>query len=238
MKRLMTICLAAAMIAVFSQAAMADLDWKFVSFDSVIGGGFTYDASGDDVISNSNSAFKTAMGDTLSVQQIGGDGENNPVTGNFAFFAAMNYTDNDNVFGWAQNIATTPLAIEICAHTLVFSNKMEDYFALDARDMPNVDYLTASLAELGLWGCTELADDIWMDIAVDPINKRVAISIVMDQFFLQNAPDIDTYLEAGNLDGQTQSWRASGIYLAAVPEPATMVLLGIGGLLVRKFRKA
>lgn len=238
MRRLSTICLAAVMTLAISGQALADLDWKFVPFDSVLGGAISYDASGDDVVSDSSSAFRTALGSTLSLQKIGGDGNNDPVSGNFAFFGGFSYTDKDDVFAWAQGIATTPLAIELGAHTLHFTNGQSDYFALDARDMPGVAYLTASFADLGAWGCTEIAPNIWMDIAVDTANSQVALSIVADGFVLDDYPDIDTFIQTGTLDGKTTMWRASGISVAVVPEPATMILLGLGGLLCRKFKRA
>jgi len=227
MKKLVSIL----MVAAFIVPVMAEPTWKFVSFDRVIGGALSYDATGDDVVGNASSAFRTAMGSTLSVQKIGGDGVSNPVSGNFAFFGAFKYTDNDNVFGWAQSIPNTTLAIEIGAHTLNFDNDMSTYFALDARDMVGTDYLTATFAELGAWGCTEIGKDIWMDIAVDTTNKVVAISVVIDGFNLGGA-DLDTAVLAGALDGQTSVWRASGMRLAVVPVPGAVILGSIGAGLV------
>jgi hypothetical protein len=235
MKKLIAICTLAALLTI-SATANAALDWHFVPFDSVIGGALSYDAAGNNVVVD-GSAFKTALGDTLSTQKIGGDGINNPVTGNFAFFGGFNYTDNDNVFAWAQSIMDTPLAIEIGAHTLNFG-AFTDYFALDARDMEGVDYLTASFAQMAEWGCTEIAPDIWMDIAVDTVNSQVAISIVIDGFYDLGENNIDTYIIAGDLDGEIPGqWRASGIYLAPIPEPATIALLAFGSLAFIKRKK-
>ncbi len=49
---------------------------------------------------------------TMRNRDSRGDGIDNPVTGNFAFFGVFEYSDPDNVFAWAQANGDTPLAIE------------------------------------------------------------------------------------------------------------------------------
>ena len=221
-------------ICVLSGSAYADLAWQSVSLDSVITGAVSYDASGDNVVV-AGSAFTIGMGSTLSTQKIGGDGINNPVTGNFAVYAVFNYTDNAGVLAWAQANADTPLAIEVLAHTLSFDfnndslSDYDDYFALDGRDIPG--YLTATFNELGAWGCTEIADGIWMDIAVaaaSATNGQVAISVIFENMDFGSS-DLNATILSGGLDGEIPGqWRASSFRVAAVPVPGAVLLAGIG----------
>lgn len=211
--------------------AMADLDWKFVKFDSIVAGALSYNANGDNVVV-AGTAFRDAVGSTLSVQKVGGDGVNNPVSGNLGFFGAFSYTDADDVLGWAMANPNVPLALELGAHTLHFVDSFgsfSDYFALDARGMPG--YLTATFAQLAAWGCTEVAPGIWLDIAVDTGQKLVALSVVVEDFSSTKFPSvINATVTPGLLSGETATWRASGMRVAAIPAPGAAMLgfLGLG----------
>lgn len=217
--------------------AMADPSWQLVPFNYVYAGGLSYDPTGGNVVTDT-SMFKTSMSAghvPLSTQKIGGDGVDNPVTGNFAFWGTFAYTDNYGVLGWAAAHPNTPLALEIGAHPLNFIDPVSEfefsnYFALDAR--PTTNYLKASYAELGAWGCTEIGNGIWMDIVVapnSPTTGTVAISIVMQDFDL-GPTALEVKVKSGPLDGEIGNWRASGMRIAPIPAPGAAALgfLGLG----------
>lgn len=227
-------------VVLLAFTAMASADsWKMVTFDSILGGAVSYDASGDNVVV-SGTAFHTALtaGGFLGTQVVGGDGINVSVAGNFGVYGVFHYVDNDNVLGWAQANANTPLDIEVRAMNVQFdidgdgSSDFEDFYKLAAVDMPGVDYLDATFSELATWGYTELAPGVWMDIALsNDYPGLVAMSIVIDGFSLHGSDqDLHATILSGSLGGPVAGqYVGSGIRVAAVPVPGA-VLLGVLGL--------
>lgn len=231
-------------LLLFAAGVSAD-PWKTVVFDSISDGAVSYDKDGSNVVT-SGTAFHTALttGGYLGTQKIGGDGINNPVTGNFGVYGVFHYTDNDGVLAWTQANANTPLDIEVRARDLhldldnsgTFTSGVDliDNYKLAAVDMPAVDYLTASFFELGAWGYVELAPGIWMDIAVAPTNATsgyAAMSVVIDGFTLH---DGSTSLNVNILDGLLGgyvpgNYVGSSIRITPVPVPGA-ALLGVLGL--------
>lgn len=221
----------------FSAVASGDLSWQMVGFDKLLKGAVSYHAGGDNVVV-SGTAFYNAIGSDsyLGTQLIGGDGIDLEVAGNFGVYGVFEYTDNDSVLGWAATNADTLLAIEIRARDLQFDTDGDggmdfvDNYKLDAADVAET-WLTATFAELGEWGYTEIADGVWMDIAVDSGNGVAALSIVIEDFTLHGgASNLEAALLAGDLGGPVPGhYVGSGIRIAPVPVPGA-VLLGFLGL--------
>lgn len=226
-------------LLVLTTAAWGDLAWKQVDFTNLVAGAVSYDAGRDNVVVAGTSFYETIRsGGLLGTQLVGGDGIDVEVEGNFAVYGVFNYSDPDNVLGWATANSSTLLAIELRAWGLEFSpSGATDSFTLDAKDMPGTDYLTATFAELGTWGYTDIADaeNVWMDVFVLPTSASAgiaAVSIVIEDFELHGPtfPDFDQMLVAGPLQGYTPGVTpGSGIRVAPVPLPGA-ALLGVLGL--------
>ena len=251
MRKLLTACVLTVLILAISGTVQASLSWSQMDFTNIIDGGVTYDENGGNVVVDGTAFFDKVQeyGNPVSFQKIGGDGINNPVTGNFAMFGIFDYTDTDGVLAWAISNPTTDVALEIRAWGVSLDldrdgdGDYSEHFTLNATDIPGVDYLTANFYELSQHGCTEVAAigdvfSIWIDMALDAENSQVALSVVIDGFTTDNWGSIDAYLMAGELIGpypESGYWTpGSGIRVAAIPEPATIALLGLGGLLLRK----
>ena len=144
MKKSITIAFLAGMICLCGVVQAGEsLEWKQIDFTQILGGGISYDAGGGNVV-KSGTAFHnavTAAGNPVSFQKIGGDGVNNPVTGNFAMFGAFKYSDTDNVLPWIMSNANTQLAFEFRAWgvNLDFNNDSNsdytEHFTLNAKDI-------------------------------------------------------------------------------------------------------
>jgi hypothetical protein len=233
-----------------SAVALGDLSWQGVTFDYLHGGAFSYDASGDNVVV-SGSAFYNAItsGGYLGTQIVGGDGIDDPVYGNFAVYGVFSYTDNAGVLGWLTANPNTPVAIEIRAWGLRFTHGGGDNWTLDAKDMAGTEYLSATFAELGQWGYTDIADaeTVWLDLALMPTSATtgyVAMSVVMEDFVLHGGafPDFSDTLLPGVLQGYTPGVTpGSGIRVAqlpvVVPVPGAALLAALGVGVVCRFSR-
>ncbi|MBN2560314.1 MAG: hypothetical protein JXQ75_05230 [Phycisphaerae bacterium] len=218
--------------------ASADLTWELIPFTGIDHGAVSYKSDPlANVVVSGTSFYDTLTGDGyLGVQSIGGDGIDNPVSGNFAVYGVFQYSDPDNILGLLESNPNTPFALEIAAHTLQFSTGGADYYHLDAKDMAGTDYLKATLADLSQWGYTDIADaeNIWLDFTIqkgDDNTGVIVLSVVAENAVLHGDafPDFDALVGTGVLDGQTANWVASGLHVAMVPVPGA-VLLGLLGL--------
>ena len=240
MKRFMLVLLGVCAVSISVLAApVQGAIWQKVPFTHLQGGAISYDATGDNVVV-AGTAFYDAIhapGSSLGTQLVGGDGINKEVAGNFAMYGVFTYTDTDNVWGWAMAHPNTTLALEVRAWGVGLDvtgdgkSDLTEHFTLDAKDMPGVDYLTATFAELAGWGYTEVAPNVWLDIAVID-GSTAALSVVMDGYTEAGLPDMNARLLDGE-GGLIQYWPphtpGSGLYVAAVPEPASLIVWSLFG---------
>lgn len=226
-------------------SALGSITWKQVNFTQVHGGAVSYDASGDN-IAVAGTAFHDALiaGGYLGLQQIGGDGINNPVVGNLGVYGLFSYEDPNNVLAWAMANPNLPLALEFRAWgvSLDFDGDGdEDFresFTLDAKDMPGVSYLTTTFAELAGWGYAEVAPGVFVDIALSENQPGFAAMSVVIDGFTHAWPDIDATVLPGELQGYTSGITpGSGVRVGAIPEPATFAIWVLLGILAMTFSR-
>ncbi|MFA5252103.1 MAG: PEP-CTERM sorting domain-containing protein [Phycisphaerae bacterium] len=248
MKKLITICAVATLVMALSATVQADdvWPWKLVPTGYIEGGAVSYDEEGHNVVVSGRAFYdKINCDGYLGTQLVGGDGINVEVAGNFAMYGVFEYTDTDNVLGWLTSNATTPMAYEIKAYGVNLDLDYDGYdgtsdfietFKLTGE---GTNYLTATFADLGQWGYTQMAPGVLMDIAVLD-GTHAALSVVIDGFSNDtwNAAFEDgfnAYLLPGDLGGADETTHGSGIRVMEIPEPATMCLLGLGALsLIRR----
>jgi hypothetical protein len=219
-----------------------------IDLNTIIDGAVCYDSSGGNVVV-SGTAFYEAIdnGGYLGTQLIGGDGEGTEVAGNLAVYGLFTYTDASNFLSWGAANSTASLGLEIVANELLIDADLDgdcdltDRYVLDAGDTA-ADYLTATFAELAQWGYTEIAEGIWADIAVggEVPAGQIAVSVVIENYTNENWADAGiTALNADFLaatlgEGTPGVRRDSGITVTVIPEPATLALLTLGGLFLRR----
>jgi hypothetical protein len=247
MKKVMA---ALVVVAMMSGAAMASPAWQQIDFTNMITGAVSYDESGDNVVVSGTAFYQTIRsGGYLGTQLVGGDGIDLEVKGNFAMYAVVQYDTTDaGILANVMSKATTLFAYEIRTWGVKLDfdgNGTSDFtegFTLNAP----APYLAATYAEIDKWGYTEMiaGSGIWFDLAVDTVNYPgyAAISVVIDGFSNDawNAAFADGFnamLLAGALQGPSNNTPGSGFRVAEVPEPASMILLGLGGLFCARRKK-
>ncbi|MBN2024329.1 MAG: hypothetical protein JW809_16220 [Pirellulales bacterium] len=251
--RKVLVLLAVAAIALVCCDNAARAAYQKIEFDTLLGGGLSYDQSGADVVANAAGAYRQAVsasGDLTSLQQIGGDGIHNPISGNFAMFGIFHYEDPTDVLGWGASNPTTPFALEVRAWGVGLDANIDQYgqpdpldgefdfpesFTLNAIDMPDVDYLSATFAQLGAWGNTDVTQGqgdvrVWMDITLLP-GQLAALSVVIDGFATDNWPSVEANLLFGALQGYTPGVTPGSGFYAAVPEPTALLIWTVLGAL-------
>ena len=236
MKKLVLMCavLAIAVVGVMSPMAVAsETRAPDVELLTVLCGAVSYDMSGGDIVASSKFATSNASYfDTTGI------------SGNFGVFGVFTYSDATSMITWAMSNPAQLVDIDIVANDLHLDGNgdcvadITDRFVLDSEDFGIANF-AVSFAELAATGYTQLASNIWLDISVID-DDTVAMSLIVDGFFNQNWVDygitnIDASILCGTLgEGIAGHRRDSGVWLTAVPEPATMALLCLGGLMLRR----
>ena len=247
MKKLITICAIVIVVCLVSSVQAEEWPWKLVPTGYLEGGAVSYDVSGDNVVVSGTAFYNTIhSGGYLGTQLVGDDGIDLEVEGNFAMYGVFQYTDMDNVLGWLTVNANTPMAYEIKAYgvNLDFTGDgVADYTETFMLTGEGTNYLTATFADLGQWGYTQMAPGVLMDIVVLD-STHAALSIVIDDFSNATwdavfgvAGGFNASLLPGALGGANETTHGSGIRVMAVPVPGAILLGGIGVSLVGWLRR-
>jgi len=227
------LCLAAVILCLC--AAVQATTWQQVDFTCLASGAVSFDASGDNVVVPGTAFYNKIRSDGfLGTQLNGGDGINVEVAGNFAMYGVFSYNDSDSVLPWLMANTNTLMAYEFRAWGVKMDFNgdniadMTENFTLNAVDIPGIDYLKATFAQMSQWGYTELAPGIFVDIAIS--GSCAALSVVIDGFTHTGWTDFNAYLLTSVLQGPSQNTPGSGVRVMAIPEPMTICLLGFGAL--------
>jgi hypothetical protein len=236
------------MVLVLSGVAQAKLN---AEFPSIIRGALSYNATGGNIIEAGNAVYDLFKGP--SDEPLGVMSGGVVLQGNFAFYGVCTYDDSEGALAWAMSHPLLPLGLEVRAHGLQFdtdndqTSNFSDCFTLDISN--NVGF-PVSFAELADDGYTDLTYGqgnmrVWFDIALGDeqpgLNEgEVAISIIMDGFMYNGDADpmegktafVNAIVVPGDLGCDSFETNLSGIRI--VPEPATIAILSLGGLLLRR----
>ena len=257
MRKLIAACVIVSMV--FVASGMAQAEKMNAEFTDVIRGALSYDATGANVVVPGN-AFYDMLKSSSTSEPLGVMSGGSVLTGNFAFYGVCHYEDTQGLLTWAMANATTPLGLELRTHGVQFDTSGNgetdfiDNFTLDVTS--NVGF-PVSFAELAADGYTDLTygqggTRVWLDIALNQpgmASDEVAISLIMDNYLygggaaeLQGATAfVNAEVVPDDLWSATWNTNLSGIRInpVSVPEPSTLILLGLGGLcLLFRKRKA
>jgi hypothetical protein len=239
---MIVLCVAAVVGLAFGSVANAEL--LEAKFPTIISGGLSYDASGDNVVV-STSAFSQAIKNDHYYLGTGSS------DGNFAFYARCTYDDTtQNAFGYASTHPNTPLNLEIRTHGVKFDingDGLSDFTESLTFDIVTNVGFPVTFAEVGAHGYTDLTSYVntyyeehgytarvngaWFDIALggDVPTGQVAFSFVVDGYTYPGLGDVEATVVPGDLWGATSTLQPSGARINPVPEPCTLAVWSLFG---------
>ncbi len=250
MKRsVITLCAAVAVSLAISSVANAAI--LTADFTSIVDGAFSYDYTGANVVKSGNAFY-----DTVEVKDYLGQGESQNLSGNFAFYAVCNYTDN-GALAYAKANPSAPLSLEVRINGFTFSKvgggTYTDNFTLDLVHGVGIPVTFAELATPGYadlttyftnyLGAKKLPDGfaVYVDLALGAASGvpdgQVALSIIMKNYlytggsFVGTTTDIEaTYATSGASALQSTSGAK-----VVTPEPCTILVWSLLGLAAAGF---
>lgn len=250
MRRALAVLTLAAVVCIGVPAEA--VTWMDSQFTYISDGAVSYSDTGSNVVVSGGAFYEKITGNgLLGVQRIHGDGIDNPVSGNFALYGEVSYTDS-GALAWAATNPTSLFGLEVRLRDVEFGVDLDgdninerDNLVLDANDIPGVSYLTATFNELAAPGYTEVGPGVWLDLFVStiPNDNRAAISVVIENFPYHVGVDVEADIIPGALEGPTAGhYVGSGMRITPidpVPEPITMItasfgLLGLGRYVRRR----